>query len=51
MAEDGVKGVVCLDVMCNSIEPHSVVVTDSDKFFPMFEVESPQEFTVTPIVC
>jgi hypothetical protein len=51
MAEDGVEGVVCLDIVLNSVKPLSVVVTDSDKFFPTFEVEPPQEFAVAPVIC
>jgi predicted RNA-binding protein len=50
MAEDGVEGVVCLDVMGNSKEPLSIVVIDLDKFLPTFEVESSQEFAVAPII-
>jgi hypothetical protein len=51
MMEDGVEDVVCLDIMHNSIEPLSIVVTDLDKFLPTFEVESPQEFIVVLVIC
>jgi hypothetical protein len=51
MVKDRVEGVVCLDVVCNAVEPLSIVVTDLDKFLPAFEVESPQEFTIAPVVC
>jgi hypothetical protein len=39
-----------LDVMLNSVEPLSVMVSDPDEFLPVFEVKSPQEFTVAPVV-
>jgi hypothetical protein len=51
MAEDRVEDVVCLDIMCHSMEPLGVVMTDLDKFLPTFKVESPQEFTVAPVIC
>jgi hypothetical protein len=41
---------VCLDVMCDSIEPLGVVVTNVDELFPMFEVKSSQEFVIAPVV-
>jgi hypothetical protein len=50
LAEDRVEDVVCLDIMCDSIEPLHVMVLDTDELFPMFEVKSPQEFVVSPIV-
>jgi hypothetical protein len=34
----------------NSVEPLGVMVSDLDEFLPTFEVESPQEFTITPVV-
>jgi hypothetical protein len=51
VTEDRVEDVVCLDIMCNSVEPLSIVVMDSDKFLPTFEVEPPQEFVVAPVIC
>jgi hypothetical protein len=51
MMEDGVEDVVCLDIMLDSVEPLGVVVSDLNKLFPMFEMELPQEFTVTPVIC
>jgi hypothetical protein len=51
MAEDRVEDMVCLDVVLDSMKPLSVVVTDLDELFPTFEVEPPQEFTITPIIC
>jgi hypothetical protein len=51
MVEDRVKDVVCFDIMCNSVEPLSIVVTDLDEFLPTFEVESPQEFAIAPVIC
>jgi hypothetical protein len=50
MAEDGVEDVVSLDVVLDSMEPLGVMVSDLDEFFPMFKVESPQEFAVALIV-
>jgi hypothetical protein len=49
--EDGVEDVVCLDIMFDSVDPLSIVVMDLDKFLPTFEVESPQEFAVAPVIC
>jgi hypothetical protein len=51
MMKDRVEDVVCFDIMCNSLEPLSIVVMDLDEFLPTFEVESPQEFTVAPVIC
>jgi hypothetical protein len=51
MMEDGVEGVMGLNVMCDSVEPHGVMVSDLNEFFPPFEVESPQEFAIAPVVC
>jgi hypothetical protein len=50
LAEDRVEGVVCLDVIHDSIEPLGVMVSNVDKLFPMIKMESPQEFIVTPVV-
>jgi hypothetical protein len=49
--EDGVEDVVCLNIVCNSIEPLGIVVTDLNKLLLTFEVESPQEFIVAPVIC
>jgi hypothetical protein len=49
--EDGVEDVVGLNVVRDSIEPLGVMVSDLNEFFPTFEVESSQEFTVTPVIC
>jgi hypothetical protein len=51
MTEDRVKDVMGLDVVLDSVEPLSVVVSDLNKLFPTFEMESPQKFTVTPVIC
>jgi hypothetical protein len=51
MTEDRVEDVMGLDVMLDSVEPLGVVVSDSDKFLPPFEVESPQKFAVAPVIC
>jgi hypothetical protein len=48
--EDGIEDVMGLDVMLDTVEPLCVVVSDLDKFLPTFKVESPQEFTVAPVV-
>jgi hypothetical protein len=50
MTEDGVEGVMGLNVMRDSMEPLGVMVSDLDEFFPTFKVESPQEFTIAPVV-
>jgi hypothetical protein len=50
MAEDRVEDMVHLDVMCDAIEPLSVVMANADKLLPAFKVKSPQEFVVTPVV-
>jgi hypothetical protein len=50
VTEDGVEDVVCLDVMCDSIEPLGIMVMDLNELFLTFEVESPQEFIVAPVV-
>jgi hypothetical protein len=50
VVEDGVEDVVCLDVVCDSIEPLSIVMMDADKLFPMFKMKSPQKFVITPVV-
>jgi hypothetical protein len=50
VAEDRVEDMVCLNIVCDSIEPLSVMVTDLDELFPIFKVESPQEFIITPVV-
>jgi hypothetical protein len=42
---------VGLDVMLDSVEPLGIMVSDSNKLLPMFKVESPQKFTVAPVVC
>jgi hypothetical protein len=49
--EDGVEDVVCLDIVLDSMEPLGVVVSDLNKLFPTLKMESPQEFTVAPIIC
>jgi hypothetical protein len=41
---------VCLDIVCDSVEPLGVMVMDLDELFPAFEMESPQEFVVAPVV-
>jgi hypothetical protein len=51
IAEDGVKDVMGLDIMLDSVEPLSIVVLDLNKFLPTFKMESPQEFAIAPIVC
>jgi hypothetical protein len=51
LAEDRVKDMMCLDVMCDSVEPLGVMVSNADKLLPTFKVESPQEFVVTPVIC
>jgi hypothetical protein len=51
MMEDGVEDVMCLDVVLDSVEPLGVMMSDLDKFLPPFEVKSPQEFTVAPVIC
>jgi hypothetical protein len=51
MTEDGVEDVVGLDIVLDSVEPLGVVVSDSNEFLPAFKMESPQESTVTPIIC
>jgi hypothetical protein len=48
--EDGVEDVVRLDIVCDSVEPLSVVVSDANELLPTFEVKSPQELVVTPVV-
>jgi hypothetical protein len=48
--EDGVEDMMCLNVVHNSVEPLGVMMTDLDKLFLTFEVESPQEVVVTPVV-
>ena len=50
VTEDGVEDMMSLDVMLNSVEPLGVMVSDLDEFLPTFEVKSPQEFAVTPVV-
>jgi hypothetical protein len=50
MMEDRVKDVMGLNVMRDSVEPLGVMVSDLDEFFPTFEVESSQEFTIAPVV-
>jgi hypothetical protein len=50
LAEDRVEFVVCLDVSSDSFEPLGVMMSDTDKFLPALEVESPQVFVVSPIV-
>jgi hypothetical protein len=50
MMEDGVEDVMGLDVVLDSMEPLGVMMSDSDEFFPTFEVESPQEFAVAPVI-
>jgi hypothetical protein len=50
VTEDGVEDMMSLDIVLNSVEPLGVVVSDPDEFLPMFEVKSPQEFAVAPIV-
>jgi hypothetical protein len=51
MMEDGVKDVMGLDVVLDSVEPLGVMMSDSDKFLPPFQMESPQKFAVAPVVC
>jgi hypothetical protein len=51
MTEDRVEDVMGLDVVLNSVEPLGIMMLDSDKFLPPFEMESPQKFAVTPVVC
>jgi hypothetical protein len=48
--EDGVKDVMGLDVVLDSVEPLGVMVSDANKLLPTFEVKSPQEFAVTPVI-
>jgi hypothetical protein len=48
--EDRVEDMVCLNVMCDSVEPLGVMMLDADKLLPMFEMKSPQEFIVSPVV-
>jgi hypothetical protein len=50
-SEDGVEDVMGLDVVLDSVEPLSVMVSDSNKLLPTFKVESPQEFAVAPVIC
>jgi hypothetical protein len=50
VTEDGIEDVMSLDVVLNAVEPLGVVVSDPDEFFPTFEVKSPQEFAVAPVV-
>jgi hypothetical protein len=50
LAEDRVEDVVCLDIMCDSVEPLGVMVSNADELFPTFKVESPQESVITPVV-
>jgi hypothetical protein len=51
MMEDGVEDMMSLDIVLDSMEPLSVVVSDLNKLLPTFKMESPQEFTVAPIIC
>jgi hypothetical protein len=51
MTEDRVEDVMGLDVVLDSMEPLSVMMSDSDKFLPPFEMESPQKLAVAPVVC
>jgi hypothetical protein len=51
MTEDGVKDVMSLDIVLDSVEPLGVMVSDLDEFLPMFKMELPQELTVAPIIC
>jgi hypothetical protein len=49
--EDGVKDVMGLDVVLDSVEPLGIMVSDANKLLPTFKVESPQEFAVAPVIC
>jgi hypothetical protein len=49
--EDGVEDVMGLDIVLDSVEPLGVMVSDANKFFPTFKVESPQPLAIAPIVC
>jgi hypothetical protein len=50
MTEDGVEDVVGLDIVLDSMEPLSIMVSDLNKLLPTFKVKSPQEFAVAPVV-
>jgi hypothetical protein len=50
VTEDRVEGMMCLNVVHDSVEPLGVMVMDSDELLPTFEVESPQEFAIAPVV-
>jgi hypothetical protein len=50
VSEDGVEDVVRLNIMRDSVEPLGVMMTNVDELFPTFEVESSQEFVITPVV-
>jgi hypothetical protein len=39
-----------LDVVLDSVEPLGVVMSDANKLFPTFKVESPQEFAIAPVI-
>jgi hypothetical protein len=39
-----------LDIVLDSVEPLGVMVSDTNKLLPTFKMESPQEFTVTPVI-
>jgi hypothetical protein len=49
--EDGVEDVMGLDIVLDSVEPLGVMVLDLNKLFPVFKVESPQEFAIAPVIC
>jgi hypothetical protein len=51
MTEDRAKDVMGLDVVLDSVEPLSVVVSNLNKLLPTFEMESPQEFAIAPVIC
>jgi hypothetical protein len=51
MTEDGIEGVMGLDVVCDPEKPLGVMVSDLDKFLPTFKVKSPQPLIVSPVIC
>jgi hypothetical protein len=50
LAEDRVEDMMYLYIVCDSIEPLGVMVSNANKLLPMFKVESPQEFIVAPVI-
>ena len=40
-----------MDIVLDSVEPLSVMVSDLNKLLLAFKMESPQEFAVAPVIC